>query len=490
MSQQTIPADSGRAAEGPLAGAPDLSDAAGAHRLERDALDLRHLITASLANIGPALGLYFSIGVIAANAGLASPAAVLLGVIGLAGTAFTVASFVRQYPAVGSFVSFITKAFGSRGGIGFGLPLQFGYVLLNAGTAIALGSWTHDFLVRWLHVDVPWQLISILGAGAIYSLIVIGVKTTVHGALTMFAFEMVVLALVAVLVLVNGDGLSSAPLTTHSPNGSTGIGLAFVLALYMFIGWEAPVTFSEEARNPRKIVPLSLMITLAVGAVTYVSLTYIALIGFHNDPAALSGDTAPFDTLGRLYGNTFVRILVDAAGFTSIIGSLLASAASQSRVTFEMGRIGMLPSALGRTHPRFRTPYVALGLFYSVTVLIVLIWGAITDGAINVFGQVAGLGTIPVVVIYLAVNLAGVVFALRGGRIYRNNAIGIPISAVAFLIMCYPLYQLVKPGQDAPFSAFPWIVLAVTLLSFAYGLALSRRRPRLAERVDALLASE
>ena len=91
--------------------------------LARGVLGLRHLTATSLANMAPALGLYFTIALLANYAGLASPFAVLLGVVGLAGTAFTLASFSQHSPSVGSFVNYIQKGFGTRTGITSGVTL-------------------------------------------------------------------------------------------------------------------------------------------------------------------------------------------------------------------------------------------------------------------------------------------------------------------------------------------------------------------------------
>ena len=458
--------------------------------LQRGVLGLRDIIVASLANIAPALGLYFSVALIAGDVGKAVPMAVVFGAIGLAFTAYTLSRFARAFPSVGSFVSFVTKGLGGGAGVTFGIVIEIGYLLLQTSTVIALGFWSQSLLQRWFSVNVPWQIIAIVGAALLYLMMIIGIKVTVHGALILFASEVVVLFVLAGFVLAHGgaQGISLTPFTFHSTNGTHGFALAFVLALYMFIGWEASVAFSEETRNPRRNVPISLFTTLGIAVLIYVFMSWVAVVGFGPGNAArLGGDSAPYDTLARIYAGGWLRFLVDIAGFTSICGSLLAAVSSQARILFDMGRIGMLPRLIGRSHPRFKTPHVALLTYFGFNVVCILIWGSLVNGGINVYGQVATLGSIPLVVIYMAVNLSAIVFVIRGGKLYRLPAVGIVVALLGVASMLYPMWLLIGPGQAAPFKYFPWAILALAIIAAFYAVSLMRKQPNLADEVDKLL---
>ena len=147
----------------------------------------------------------------------------------------------------------------------------------------------------------------------------------------------------------------------------------------------------------------------------------------------------------------------------------------------------MIPRLIGRSHPKFKTPYVALLFYFVVNVVIVLVWCFLVNGVLNVYGQVATLGSIPLVLIYMGLNISAIVYTIRGQRLYANVPLGIVIAVAGVAAMIFPLWQLIQPGQAAPFNYFPWIMLAIIVISGAYAILLARRRPDLTTEIDRLI---
>jgi hypothetical protein len=52
----------------------------------------------------------------------------------------------------------------------------------------------------------------------------------------------------------------------------------------------------------------------------------------------------------------------------------------------------------------------------------------------------------------------------------------------------YPLYELVKPGQPAPFNSYPFIALGIVIVAAAYAMIVSVRDPHMAERIGSVMA--
>jgi len=209
-------------------------------------------------------------------------------------------------------------------------------------------------------------------------------------------------------------------------------------------------------------------------AASYVLFSYVTVEDFGQNVDALGKAEIPFIGVAddTLHAFAFFAYL---AGLTSTLGVLIAGVNAQARMVFNAGREGLLPAAIGRVHPTRRTPVVALCVFLGFSLLLVFAWGGRTD-PLEFFAQSSTLGTILVLVVYLVANLGLPVYCRR----YRpaefsglRHAV-LPLLGVAAI--AFPLYELVKPGQPAPYNRFPLIWAAIIVVAVLYGAVLARRR--------------
>lgn len=155
----------------------------------------------------------------------------------------------------------------------------------------------------------------------------------------------------------------------HAYGGILGILGAAGVVFFAYIGFDAVSTAAQEARNPKRDMPIGILGSLALCTVLYVLFAYV-----------LSGvaTVQDFRTAGReasvafaitkymtgyewLSRSVTVAIL---AGFSSVILVMLLG---QSRVFFSMSRDGLVPKVFSEVHPRFRTPYKSNLLFFVFT---------------------------------------------------------------------------------------------------------------------------
>ena len=144
----------------------------------------------------------------------------------------------------------------------------------------------------YFNVSIPWIIFSALFTAGAMFMMFRGVAVSTRLAGLFFAFELTVLLVVSVAVLIkNGGHLSGVPFQpSHVLNGFSGLGVAFPLAIYLFIGWENSAALAEETINPRRNVPRAVFLSIALMAFTYLLLAYATVTGFHYNAAAL---TAP-----------------------------------------------------------------------------------------------------------------------------------------------------------------------------------------------------
>lgn len=459
-------------------------------RLKRDALGLPQIVASTLANIAPAMSFFFGFGLIVSGAGVAAPLTILCAMVVVLFLTNTLAQFTKYRPSTGSFVTFIGMGFGPTAGAAASVFVVFGYLVAASSVVVIAGGWAHDTLHIFLGINIPWQLLSLLATGIVGLLVSRGVALSTTWAAIFFYFELALLLVGAIAMLVVNRGhLSLEPFEwSHLSGGLKGIGLGFPIAIYLFIGWENSATLAEETRDARRNIPRALIIgTLSIG-ILYMFLAYATEIAFHNNAVAIGKADIPFVDAFKTTAASFL-IIAYLAGLTSVFSSLLGLTNSQARILFNSGREGLLPRVFGKIHPQHQTPFVAMWSFVLIALVIVVVFGW-NSKPVDLFGETGSLGTIPVIITYLITNLALPVFMLRHHRSDFNVLKHAIIPVVGTILMLFPLWGLIQPGQPAPYNIFPWVALGVLVLSIIYGIVLARRDPELVQRIGSYVADE
>jgi amino acid transporter len=171
-----------------------------------------------------------------------------------------------------------------------------------------------------------------------------------------------------------------------------GLGRAALLALFSFIGMEAPLTASGEVAQPSRTIPRALGVAMVLVTLVYVAIQIIAQ-GILGDSLAHSG--APLaDAMGRISPSLRVVLLVGAA--VSMFGWINSDILGSPRILFAFARDGRLFRVFGLAHPRTRAPYVAI-LAYASLAMVLGLTGTFAELAIQstlTTGTLYGLGCV------------------------------------------------------------------------------------------------
>ncbi len=470
-----------------------------AERLHRGALGLIDISASTMANIGPAYSFYFGFAGIVIAAGLASPLVVLVAFVAIALLGNTLSEFSRAHPSTGGFITFVGKTFGGTSAVTTALLCGAGYIIAIAGVMVISGGFLSIMLQFYFNVSIPWIIFSaVFTAGAMFMMFR-GVAVSTRLAGFFFAFELTVLLVVSIAVLIkNGGHLSAVPFQpSHLTNHFSGLALAFPLAIYLFIGWENSAALAEETTSPRRNVPRAVFLSIALMAFTYLLLSYATVTGFHYNATALTAPLVPFIAVAHSVA-AWLAFIAYLAGLTSTLGVLIAAVNSQCRLIFNAGREGLLPRWIGYVHPVRRTPVNAIIAFVGIAGVITLVWalghwigghGNSLD-ALNFFFEASTMGTILVLLVYFAANLA-LPFYYRKYRPAEFNPVKhIILPVLGMVAIAVPIYYLCKPPQPQPYDWFPFAALGVLVVSIIYSMWLVRRDPGLGERVGSIVADE
>jgi amino acid transporter len=473
-------------------GTEPIATTAGESRLRRNALNASHIVASTLASIAPAMSFFFGFAVIVQGAGLAAPLTILTATVVILFLTNTIAEFSRFTPSTGSFVTFTGKAFGPSVGTAVSVFITFGYVVAASTVVSIAGTWIAETLKLFLGISIHWAILTALISAATGWLVMRGVALSTLWSGIFFYFEVGLLILGSIFMLVAHRGfLTLAPFRISNLSGGlAGLGAGFPLAIYLFIGWENSASLAEETENPRRDIPRALITcALAIG-IFYTFLAYATAVGLRMDAHALVASRLPFID-GLKASAPALLVVAYIAGVTSILGSLIGLVNSQARILFNSGREGLLPEFLGKIHPRHQTPHSALWVFLTIAVALILGFGLFGGVApMDYFGFACTLGTIPIILTYMLTNLALPIYVIRHQRSELNIFRHVLLPIAGTLIMLFPLWGLIQPGQVWPFNIFPWIALSALFLSVIYGIVIARLSPGLAARIGVYVADQ
>ncbi|MFI8228019.1 APC family permease [Streptomyces sp. NPDC085900] len=295
--------------------------------------------------------------------GIGAPAGYLIAGITLAVFAVGFTTMSRHVKSGGAFYAYITRGLGRPVGIGAALLALIGYNGMEIGVYGLLASATKDTLHALFGTGVPWLPISLAGLLLIgyggFRSIDFGAK--VLGVLLLAETGILVLLAGGVLVKGGAHGLSGASFAPgHVMVSGTAVVLAFAFAA--FTGFESTVIYRREARDPDRTIPRATYVAVAFLGLFYAFIVWIVIQAFGNADVIAAAAKDPgglFFSAITTYVGGWAADLMHVFIVTSVIASLLAFHNAINRYALALAEEGVLPKALGRVHPRHRSPYVA-----------------------------------------------------------------------------------------------------------------------------------
>ncbi|WP_347556579.1 amino acid permease [Robbsia sp. KACC 23696] len=405
------------------------------------------------AIVGTGIFVLTGTGAMMAGPGLSLSFVVAAIACGLA--ALSYAEFASSIPIAGSIYTYTYIAIGELAAwlMGWILALEYGLAV----SAVSIG-WSGYFqsLLNGFGVVLPIALQAAPGSipgvatlinlpaflvvMVITSLLAIGIHSTSKVNNVMVAVK------IGVVLLVIGVGAFYVRPENWQPFLPMGLGGVFQAAAIMFfayIGFDAVSGASEEVKEPKRDLPIGIIGSLLVCTILYIGVT-IVLTGI-TPWRDFAGITHPVSLSFQQVGVYWMAGCIDLAAVVGMLTVMLVMAYGQTRLLFAMSRDGLLPPALSKVHPRFKTPYLA-------TWLVGLVFGLI--GALVPLQKLAELVNFGTLTAFGMVSACVIVMRRTHKDLPRGfrcpSVPGIPAVSIA---MC--LFLL------AQLQALTWIAFAV-----------------------------
>jgi APA family basic amino acid/polyamine antiporter len=307
---------------------------------------------------------------------------------------------------------------------------------------------------------------------AITTILVIGIKESAN-----FTTAIVILKVAVVCMFI---GLATVFLASHGwkpnywhpfipPNtgvrgefGWSGILRGAGVVFFAYIGFDAVSTAAQEAKNPKKDMPLGILGSLVICTILYILvsglLTHLVPYGQLNVPD-------PVVVGMRATGHPWATYMVELGALGGLATVMLVMLLGQSRVFYSMSRDGLLWPWASKIHPRFRTPYlssIVVGVFVAILATLI---------PLNVLDEMTSVGTL---LAFMLVS-AGV-WVMRRSHPHLNRPFRTPmVPLVPILAIAFSGLLIVSLSYLTQIRLLVWLIIGMVIY-FTYSVKHSRVR--------------
>ncbi len=451
-------------------------------RLER-VVGVPGLWATAYGNVGSSI--YYALGLVAAYAlGLTPLVFIIAGLI-FAATAITYTEGTAMFPEAGGSSSFARHAFNEGTAFGAAWAQMLNYIITIAISAFFV---PHYLGVFWPPLrDNPWDII--VGIAVVMLLAVVntvGMKEASRLNIGMAVLDVgtqLILVVVGVFVLFSPTTLWDNIVWGIAPSW-TDVIIGVTLAMIAYTGIETVSNMAEEAQVPERTIPASIRATVLTVLVMYALIPAVALSAL---PVEKLADGTYATELGTTYAGDPILGIVDQFGLSGVPLDLLrgfvgvlaatiliiatnAGIMGVSRLTYSMGHYRLLPSAIRRLHPRFKTPYVAIFLFCAIAALVMIPGKATFLANLYAFGAMLSFSIAHLAVIWMRWKAPEARRPWRGKPNFSWHNRSIPLFAIFGVLGTGSAFVAVIILQPAA----RWVGLAWMVLGFAMYIAYRR----------------
>ncbi|MCQ4079981.1 amino acid permease [Streptomyces sp. RB6PN25] len=456
------------AANTPPPGAP-ASDGRSGIRLRRS-IGLWQLAAIGISStIGT--GIFFVLSSAVPQAGPAVVISFVIVAIAAGLTALCYAELASAIPVAGSSYSYAYATLGEIVAFGVGACLLLEYGVSASATAVSWGQYLNEFFGTAFGFTIPEALAAPPGDGGYFNLpsvilvamccllLVRGSGESARVNAIMVAVKITVLVL---FVAIGLTGFHSGNLHPFMPLGMTGVGVAASSIFFSFIGMDAISTAGEEVRNPRRTMPVAIILTLVVVTVLYLGVAVTAVAAqpwqkFNGQEAGLA------QILQDVTGSSWPATMFALGAVISIFSVTLVTIYGQTRILFSMGRDGMLPPRFAKVSPRTGTP---------VWNTLVVGSGVALLAAFVPLDELTDLTSMGTLVAFTVVSAGVIILRRKQPELERGFKVpGYPVTPVLSIAFCLYLIYGLHVSTFVMFGA--WLAGAAAIY-FGYGIRHSR----------------
>lgn len=422
------------------------------------------ILAEAVPKAGPAVVISFVLAAITALFSALSYAE-LAGTIPVSGSSYSYA-----YATLGEGIAWVC---------GWCLLLEYGVSI--SAVAVGWGQYVNELLDSAFGVRLPDVISQPPGDGGTFNvpavvvvllavvLLVRGVSESAVANTIMVFIKLITLAFFCAIAFT---AFEHDNLTPFAPLGAAGISAGASQVFFSYIGFDAASTAGEEAKNPRRDLPLAILISLGIVTIVYVAVALAALGAmpweqFEGSEATLA------QIVTDVTGGSWASTILSAGAIISIASVVLTVLYGQTRILFAMARDGLIPPIFARVDSRTQSPVA--------NTLITGAWVALL-AALVPLGQLTEATSIGTLFAFTLVNIG--VIVLRRTRPDLPRGFTSPFFPITPLLgVGFCIYLMARLSGTTWQVFLVWMAVGVAIY-FLYGYRHSRWRAESGAEAD------
>jgi amino acid transporter len=449
------------------------------------------------------------------------PAAFLLATIVLTIFSVAYAAMASKVSSVGGFYSYISMGLGRDVGMAAGFASLASYSVFEASLTGLFSFFGNAWLQSHLGINVPWIWLALfmILLTSILSYQDVQISAKILGVALVLEVVMLLIFDAGILLAKGGTNFNLESLNianVMTPVAAQKVGpvdiaagaaaVGVFMAFWSWVGFEMAPNYAEESRDPKRIIPLSLYISVIGLGLFYIFTSWCAVSAYPTEGDMLAkavGDSGNFflAPLEQHVGKWAVEAMALLI-LTSSFACGMAFHNTAARYMYSLGREGVLPGFLGRTHPTHKSPHVASTLQSVLAAVWVGLFAYFlgtndpnAQAYATVYTMLAILGTMLLLILQAVVSIAIIAYfrANHPGEAGIFASLIAPI--IAFVSQVYLVYLLVQNletfgGTGSFGSRIPWIAFTILAIGLIWGLVLRFVSPTAHARIGRLVLND
>jgi amino acid transporter len=463
--------------------------------LERNAIGLTEVLFQSITFMAPAVAVALSIGFATTYALGITPLAVLIALIAVLFTAFSMGELARHLPSAGGMYTYVGRGLGSFAGWVLAWTFLLASIVVPSVLFAAFGFFGASLITELTGYEQEylWVPLTLICAGIVWWLTYRGISISTRVGVALGLIEIGIMVFVSALLVINAGSRNTISVFVPGEAGIQPALQGMVFCLLAFVGFEAAAPLAEETRDPKRNTRLAIVYSAILIGIFYVFCYYAATVYFGPDKMAdfiSANDSNPWGGMAEQVLPGIGSYLVTIAILNSCLANANSGANASTRSVFALGRSRLLPAAFGTVHPTHRTPATAIHLQAIVGIIIAVGLSLVlanqypdTPGPLNTYFTIGYAIGLSFAGMYMAVNLATIGYFWREQRAEFNWFKHLVVPIIGFILMIpaflgvvggvtVPIINLELAPLVPPYSYVPWLVGIWVLVGIVIGLYL------------------
>ena len=455
------------------------------NKLRSNCLNFKELLAQNIALISPTMTAALIVPLMYGTTGGISWLSYAVGAVLVLFVALSLNQFAKRTTNSGSMYSYAMSGLGFGGGSLCGWCLLWAYLFIGLAGTTGFTIFATK-LLEMLHVNIPPVFLFAFCLGSCFYIAYKDIKVSTLVTLGFEAFSIFFIMILALIVL--GHHHFAIDTTQFDFKGTSlmTLGLGAVVAIFSLVGFESSTAFGEEAVNPLKTIPRSVIWSLVITAAFFVFITYVEVQGTAGYTTTLDKIDAPLTVLAQMYGVPFLGPITSFGAMVSFFALASSCMNAGARVMYAMGRHDFFPENTSYAHSKHGTPHVALMVMATIMFVVASVsyFFLVQNGmaVLDEFNFAGTMGAFGFVGAYTCIVLAAPFFLKKRGELKAGHVV---LCIVAMVLMLIPIIGSVYPLQPPPVEYFPIAFLAYLWFGVLRVMGMRHQMP---DRVDKISA--